>query len=848
MSKVEPRTHLFMLSYEREFCDAASSASARLAKLIGDIPTTVFVLSRVDGDTERRDASLCVRAMTGSSIRRVWRIKQALIKEIRAARKRGEAPIITAQDPFIAGSIAYTVSRLLNVPYEVQEHADYFSGYWEKELWSNRLLRLLGRFVLRHADVVRVVSERVKENVMRVCNINEDRASVIPVAQDLSNIECRMLNVESNRVSCIVVPCRFVTQKGLDVLLDALQMLKEQACLFQLRLIGEGSLRSSLEQWIVEKKLSENVVIESWAPSHELWKNADLFVMSSRYEGWGRTITEAMAAQVPIVTTNVGCVGSFFRPQVDGRVVEPNDAVALAAAIREQLTEKERRNWMVANAAQRIKELPTGEKLMEKQREVWNRMSNGTPPTSSLLHSTFLLLAFASIIRIASIVLFWHSLGPNREWGFYTLVEHWFQGYGYSFATQLGCASAYRSPGFLFFLTGVYFLFGVGNFLAQAIIQNILAVIVVYLVYRLGWAVTKNRRVGLVAGFLIALHPYTFYHYTQYYHTVLSSLFLVGLLLGLVRLEQTRRMGYAWITGVLIACLAYVQGTILPAMVLLSLWLLVRWRKEWLRAIGAIAIMAITSAVLIAPWTYRNWTVFHRFVPLTTDTGLGLAKANNENIYEATVLGFPQEAMVDEAATDANHPLQMKFVMRPEVAEALRTHGGIQPSPIFDEWHPQEPTRRSAMCVELSSVDEPTFNDHWTQIAMSWIREHYWEEGWKLQLLKASTFWSPALQPSIKYGAAWSFGNEGVIASLARWGLIVYVGLMELLAIASVLIMIKRKRFGVIAPFLIVALVYTLLHTFFAGYTKYRIPLDNMMVIIASIPVVMAWDWFRAKK
>ena len=101
------------------------------------------------------------------------------------------------------------------------------------------------------------------------------------------------------------------------MLFDSLGQLKREGIRYRVRLIGSGPLESKIRGWIKDRGLGESVSIENWAPQELLWGDADMFVCSSRYEGWGRTIVEAMAARVPVVTTDVGCVGTFFRPQVD---------------------------------------------------------------------------------------------------------------------------------------------------------------------------------------------------------------------------------------------------------------------------------------------------------------------------------------------------------------------------------------------------------------------------------------------------------------------------------------------------------------------------------------------------
>lgn len=841
---------IIMLSYERGFLDPSSEASLRLnAITTEDVRVTAVLLPKLEKNQDRVDGQTHIAGFSGGVTRRMFRAFLFAWRETRAAKLRGERVVVTAQDPFVAGKLAFSLSRIANVPYEIQEHADHYSGYWEREIpVFNRILSLLGRIFLRRADAVRVVSAHVQDHLVRRCGVSADRITINPVVQNLSWHRAHEPRPWQD-VPTIVVPCRFVHQKGLDVLLRALGDLKKQGKKFRVRLIGSGSLETKIRGWIHRFGLQEDVSIEQWASQESIWGDADLFVLSSRYEGWGRTIVEAMAARVPIVTTDVGCVGSFFRPQIDGRVVQPEDLRGLASAIKEQFEESDRRVWMVQNAYKHIDELPTAEDAIQLQRSSWQLAAgswqidkSGQQPAADSQQlprrvwiSTAALLLFASAIRLVSLLWFWPSLGGNREWGFFTLVHNWFLGNGFSFVAEVGCASAYRSPGFLFFLTGTYGAFGFENFLAQAIIQNIFAVLIVYVVYRLGWMVSKDRRVGLLAGFLIALHPYTFYHYTQYYHTFLSSFFLVVLMLALLKLEESKRLGWAIWSGVMIALLAYVQGTILPATVFLSIWLLIRWRKEWKRAIQAIAIMAVVSAGLIAPWTIRNYVVFHAFVPLTTDLGHALAKANNDHAYDMNRFGFPQEA-VGEARDPAS--LTTVYEPLPEVEAEFALHGLTIPDGyFFHQPHPLEPALRDT-CNKQHEMDEVAFNTYWSDKAKAWIAEHYWTDVWKLQAQKVIQFWTPTLQPVRRFGAAWSFGSESLIAKLAGWSLAGWVMLAELCAVVGLWIAHRKKLLGRVAPFLIVMGVYSFMHSFFAGYTKYRIPLDNLLVIIAAIAVV----------
>lgn len=856
---VEPsegqKMNIVMVSYDKALLNPNSDVFERVSSLASEEQSiSAIVISSLKQPAKVNVPPFRSQGFSGSSFIRLWR---SLVCGIKEAKKLPGQTIITAQDPFVAGLVGYFVSRWTNSPLEIQEHGDFYSGYWVRESWKNRVLSWLGRFILKRAERVRAVSERVKQHLVRI-GVDENRIDVICVAQDLFPISAKLSDrTDTSQMKLagghfrIVVPCRFVKQKGLDVLLQAAQILKSRGIWFELQLIGAGPLDEWLKSEIERQNLMKQISVQPWADPCELWEGADLFVLSSRYEGWGRTVVEAMAAGVPIVATNTGCVGSFLRPQIDGRVVEPNDAQALAAAISEQILEPERREAMRKSALKRANEFQPQDVLHEKQKNGWRALlvrrakceeQKANYPRWELWVAAFILLILIS--RIASVALFHDSL-VNREWGFYTLVERWFQGYGYSFAAESGCASAYRSPGFLFFLTGLYTFFSPENIWAQAIVQNIFVGGALWLVYAVGKFLV-GKRAALIGGILMAIYPYTFYHYTQYYHTFLSSFFLLLLVWFVLKLADKKLWRHAVGAGLSIGCLAYIQGSILPATPLIVAWLLYKWWPNWKRTLIAAVIMAVLSAGLLAPWAYRNYKVFNHFVPLTTDVGHALFKANNEIIYELTKRGYPQE-IVDEVVVSSTDPNYKQYRMPDYLEEDFKNSGAWTKSVYWTEWHPKEPNGRVESCDELGPLDEYEFDQYWSGRAKDWIKTNWWTDGLKLQLLKLKTFWQPSLFPSVKTGAPWPFADNALKVWLARNVMALASAVVIFGGWLGIIFAIRRRDKNVWLPISIIS-VYTLLHTVIAGYTKYRIPLDNLMAVYAGWVIVALWDRIRGKE
>ncbi len=816
-----------MFSFDRALADEGSDSSLRLMDLAGEGHAHAIVLSKLSQVVNRQSQNLSVKSFSGNSLRRIF---SAILAGRRAVKQAPNRTVISAQDPFVAGFVGYIVSRWLNVPLEIQEHADFYSGYWVQESWKNRVMSWMGMYLLRHAERVRVVSERVREHVMKL-GVPANHIEVIPVAQDVSLLLDRSIKSFASTAR-LVAPCRFVSQKGLETLLASAKLLADRKIDFRLTLIGEGPLLSFLHGRIEKLGLLRHVRIESWKKPDELWNDADIFVLSSNYEGWGRTVVEAMAAGVTVVATETGCVGSFFRPGVDGWGVKVGDAKALADSLEVAIRQPELAKQYKDSARERARSFPARSELHQRQREGWKRVVSEKRETSPRFDLwVFAFVLFALAVRLSSAFLFHHGL-MNREWGFYTLVDHWFKGLGYTYADQLGCPSAARSPGYLFFLTGLYTIFSPTNTLAQALVQNLIAWLAMILVHFVGVRLV-GKRAALLGAFIMTCYPYTFYHFTQYYHTFLSVFFLLFLVWTLLRLKENKKWSTAILAGISIAALAYIQGTILPVTPFIVAWLLWCWWPDWKLTLGVAVVMALVSIGLIAPWTYRNYLAFHAFVPLTTDLGHALGKANNEYIYEITKRGYPMEYVDDEVVSSTN-PMYKIYNMPPDLKTLLVADGVYRDSIMWTEWHPREPVLPAPTCAELGPLNEKQFSDYWSERGFGWLKQNYWTEGWKVQLQKFKTFWMPGLFPSVKTGAPWSFANDPrkvFLALSAVWistFVVVWIGWLGL-----IFVMIKRKNTNAVLV-AIICLVYSLMHTLFVGYTKYRMPLDHLLAPFAA--------------
>jgi len=124
---------------------------------------------------------------------------------------------------------------------------------------------------------------------------------------------------------------RLDAQKGLDVLVDTLPSVPGAFAL----LVGDGPEKSALLERAAAAGVADRLTVTGWRDDARDYLGAlDVFVLPSRFEGFPQAVVEAMLAERPVVASDVGSVADAVVDGETGLLVRPDDAEALAAALR----------------------------------------------------------------------------------------------------------------------------------------------------------------------------------------------------------------------------------------------------------------------------------------------------------------------------------------------------------------------------------------------------------------------------------------------------------------------------------------------------------------------------------
>lgn len=161
---------------------------------------------------------------------------------------------------------------------------------------------------------------------------------------------------------------RLVPQKDLGTLLAAVAGLPDVA----LVIVGEGRERAALQDRIRELELTERVQLTGFRPdATDIIAAADVFCLSSIWEGVPLAAQEAILLGVPVVATDVGGMRELIANKISGRLVPPRDPSALAAALSEVIASETERKRFVTAARRHLEEEFSTERMLDTLRSAY---------------------------------------------------------------------------------------------------------------------------------------------------------------------------------------------------------------------------------------------------------------------------------------------------------------------------------------------------------------------------------------------------------------------------------------------------------------------------------------------
>ena len=142
---------------------------------------------------------------------------------------------------------------------------------------------------------------------------------------------------------------------------------------FLCQIYGGGSLFDKIKIIISENELDKNVVLMGWANKQvkkEAYSKADIFILPSHFEGFPNSLVEAMSAELPVISSNVGAVGDIIEDGINGFIFDSKNINQLVEKIETLISDSDLRMLMAINARKKITKKFTVLQAVEKLNKI----------------------------------------------------------------------------------------------------------------------------------------------------------------------------------------------------------------------------------------------------------------------------------------------------------------------------------------------------------------------------------------------------------------------------------------------------------------------------------------------
>ena len=355
----------------RHFFDLAEGLAALGVEVVG-----VYSPRRLDTACRERLASGRLPPMHAFPMRRAVHPGDAvdLWRLVRLIRKLGPFDLLHGHSSK-GGALGRLAARRLGIPSVYTPNAfvtlDPTLSRWKRAVYG-RVERRLARY---GSAIIAVSREEVEH--AQALGIEPGKIHLVangiapPPFPPRDEVRARLgISAEELVVGFVG---RFSSQKAPEVMVDAFAMVLNERPNARLVMVGSGPLEAEVRLRIDQKGLSSKVRLLGDVVATAVMPAFDVFCLSSRYEGMPYVFVEALAAGLPIVSTQVGGATMCIEPEQNGLIVPPDKADALAAGIASILDDAERRRRF-GSASAGIAARFTAERMVEETLDVYLRI------------------------------------------------------------------------------------------------------------------------------------------------------------------------------------------------------------------------------------------------------------------------------------------------------------------------------------------------------------------------------------------------------------------------------------------------------------------------------------------
>src|SRR3989338_9589341 len=352
------------LSLDKSILDRNSKAARRIVEYGNLTDSYIVVVPDKDYKEIRLSEKVFVYGTGGGN-----KIFQ-LINVYKTAKKllrQGEFDIITVQDQYYLALVGWILAKKFKIGLELQIHG--FEKY-------SKLRKIMADFVIPRASAIRCVSQRLKRQLVKNFGVKEEKITAAPIYNEsikfIKSKVNKVYNKDNNFIFLTV--SRLVAVKNISLQIKAMAEAVKKHPNVELRVVGDGTERKNLELKIKKLKLQNNVKLLGWQNNPgEFYYQADAFLLTSDYEGWGMAIVEAANHGLPIIMTDVGCAGELIENEKSGLIIPVDNQIKLEEAMVRIIKDDSLRKKLAEGALSAVKKLPSKEETLALYKQSWEK-------------------------------------------------------------------------------------------------------------------------------------------------------------------------------------------------------------------------------------------------------------------------------------------------------------------------------------------------------------------------------------------------------------------------------------------------------------------------------------------
>lgn len=168
---------------------------------------------------------------------------------------------------------------------------------------------------------------------------------------------------------------RIAECKGIPFLLDSFSELTKNNIEARLFFVGEGEDLQKIKKRVLMCKMDKDVFFLGYTDNPQaILQHADVVVLPSKEEGFGRVLLEAMNAGVPVIGTRIGGIPEIIEHNINGMLVDYGDAVGLRDAMLRVLNDRPLRDKLISNGYETVRTRFAPEGYKEKIEKVYDSL------------------------------------------------------------------------------------------------------------------------------------------------------------------------------------------------------------------------------------------------------------------------------------------------------------------------------------------------------------------------------------------------------------------------------------------------------------------------------------------